>query len=206
LYPSLIRPDKYPAPVSVSIPFLTIRIRSRIRFKYIRVGYKMSYYPSVSARFHPLPKSPETAETAAEPPRPLLPIAVGRTATPWPVDRGGRCGWWTGGVVACGGGDIPARHGRRAVETEDTEAEQWAPPIPFFRFARPHARAPAAGRTAIPDSCPSFLACFLPLPSVPSSPPPPPPRGIFIPLSPVSSSPTHPLATPRHASPPTPSR
>jgi hypothetical protein len=52
-YLSLIRPNKYPVSVSVSVPFLTIRIRSRIRLKYIRVGYGKTYYPSISARFHP---------------------------------------------------------------------------------------------------------------------------------------------------------
>lgn len=51
---SLIGSNKYMVQISVSILFLTICIWSRFRLKYIMIGYMMAYYPSVSARFHPL--------------------------------------------------------------------------------------------------------------------------------------------------------
>jgi hypothetical protein len=53
MYQIFIDQNKYLVLVSVSVSFLIIRIRSRIRLKYIRVGYRMTNYPSISARFHP---------------------------------------------------------------------------------------------------------------------------------------------------------
>ncbi|KXG30321.1 hypothetical protein SORBI_3004G162300 [Sorghum bicolor] len=89
-------------------------------------------------------------------------------------------------------GDRPRPEARAGHEPSKTTTDP-------YRFAAPtHARArtcPTA--TAIPDSCSSFLACFLPLPSSP-----PASRGIFIPPSPA---PRLLIRSTRHATPPLPS-
>jgi hypothetical protein len=53
LYPSLIRLNKYMIPLFVFALFLTIRIWSWIRLKYIRIWYRITYCLFVSILFLP---------------------------------------------------------------------------------------------------------------------------------------------------------